>query len=111
MGGSAMVDWDAKFTGFPDGKSIFDFQDKEPLLEALDMHLLIEVDEKVVSGTPFLNMISPYIKQGFVSKQGDKLVVDITLRQGVVMVNGKEIPRETVLQLLGASGLTNRKQP
>ncbi len=103
MGGSAMVDWDAKFIGFPNGKSIFDFQDKEPLLEALDMHLLVEVDEKVVNATPFSNMIAPYIKQGFVSKQGDKLVVDITLRQGVMMVNGKEIPRETVLQLLGGT--------
>jgi len=111
MGGSMLVDWDTKFKGFPDGKSIFDVEDKERLIEALDMHFLIEVDEKVVNATPFSNMIAPYIQQGFVSKQGDKLVVDISLRQGVTMVNGQEIPRETVLQLLAMPNLTNKPKP
>ncbi len=111
MGGSAMVDWDVKFVGFPDGKSAFDFQDKERLLEALDMHLLIEVDEKVVNATPFSAMIAPYIQQGVVSKQGDKLVVDITLVQGITTVNGQETPRETVLQLFGMPDLANKNKP
>ena len=100
MGGSAMVDWDAKFVGFADGKSFFDIQDRERLLEALDMHLRFEVDEIVVNATPFATMVSPYIKQGLVNKQGEKLIVDITLLQGIATVNGQEIPRETVLKLL-----------
>jgi len=101
MGGSAMVDWDVKFVGFPDGKSVFDLQDKERLLESLDMHLRLEVDEIVVNATPFATMISPYLKQGFVSKEGEKLIVDVTLLQGITTINGQEVPRETVLQLLG----------
>ena len=61
--------------------------------------------------TPFSAMIAPYIQQGVVSKQGDKLVVDITLVQGITTVNGQETPRETVLQLFGMPDLANKNKP
>ncbi len=92
MGGRMNIDWDTRFTGLPEGVHIEGMTDKSQLLKAVDMHVSVNVDEKVLMATPLGGMVAPYIQKGMIAKQGDKLVADIKLALGVLTVNGIPVP-------------------
>ena len=89
MGGRLSIDWDTRFVGLPNGAT---FDDMMQLLKAVDIHVVVTVDEQVVMASPLAAMATPYMQQGLIVKQGDKLVSDMTLTDGVMTVNGIEIP-------------------
>jgi hypothetical protein len=69
--------------------------DKTQLLKAVDMHIVANIDEKVLMASPMAAMAEPYIQKGMIVKQGDKLVADIKLVLGVLTVNGIPVPLPT----------------
>jgi uncharacterized protein YdgA (DUF945 family) len=92
MGGRLNIDWDARFAGLPEGVHIDAMTDKTQLLNAVDMHVLVNVDEKALMATPLAVMAVPYMQKGMLVKQGEKLVADIKLSAGVLTVNGNPVP-------------------
>lgn len=94
MGGRLNIDWDTRFVGFPDGAHIDVMADKAQLLKAVDMHVLVNVDEKALMATPLAMMAASYMQKGMIVKQGEKLVADIKLAVGVMTVNGIPVPFE-----------------
>jgi hypothetical protein len=92
LGGRLNVDWDSRFAGLPEGTHIDMMKDKTPLLNAVDLHVLVNIDEKVLMATPLAIMAAPYMDKGMIVKQGEKLVADIKLAAGVLSINGIVVP-------------------
>lgn len=92
MGGRMKIDWETRFVGLPDGVHFDGTVDKSQLMKAVDMHIVANIDEKVLMATPMAAMVEPYIQKGMIVKQGDKLVSDIRLALGVLTVNGIPVP-------------------
>lgn len=95
MGGRMQIDWETRFAGLPEGVHLDGMADKTQLMKALDMHIVANIDEKVLMATPMAAVAEPYIQQGMIVKQGDKLVSDIKLALGVLTVNGIPVPLPT----------------
>jgi uncharacterized protein YdgA (DUF945 family) len=95
MGGSMKIDWETRFTGLPEGVHLDAMADKTQLIKAVEMHFVANIDEKVLVASPMAAMAEPYIQKGMIVKQGDKLVSDIKLTQGVLTVNGIAVPLPT----------------
>jgi uncharacterized protein YdgA (DUF945 family) len=96
MGGRMRIDWDTRFAGLPEGVHIEGMEYKAQLMKAVDMHIVANIDEKVLMATPMAAMVEPYIQKGMIVKQGDKLVADIRLAVGMLSVNGIPVPLPTV---------------
>ena len=92
MGGKFNIDWDSRFVGLPDGAQVDMLTDKTQLAKAVEVHVLVNIDEKVLMATPLAGMATPYMQNGMIVKQGEKLVADIKLSAGVLTVNGNPIP-------------------
>lgn len=92
MGGSLNIDSSIRSTGLPDGVHVEDMSDKSALLKAADMHVVVDVDEKVLMATPLAGMVAPYMQNGMVVRNGDKLMADIKLVAGALTVNGIPTP-------------------
>lgn len=95
MGGRMKIDWETRFSGLPEGVHLDALADKTQLMKAVDMHIVANIDEKVLMATPMAPMVEPYIQKGMIVKQGDKLVSDIRLTLGVLTVNGIPFPLPT----------------
>lgn len=95
MGGRMKIDWETRFVGLPEGVHLEGMADKTQLMKAVDMHIVANIDEKVLMATPMAAMVEPYIQKGMIVKQGDKLVSDIRLALGVLTVNGIAVPLPT----------------
>ncbi len=103
MGGALIIDWDSRYVGLPDGEQLWDLkaEEKEKMLQAVDMHILVTIDSAIVNATPFAAMVGPYMEQGFVVEEAGKLKADIRLQQGALSVNGHPLPVAALLPLLG----------
>jgi uncharacterized protein YdgA (DUF945 family) len=95
MGGRLKIDWETRFAGLPEGVHLETMADKTQLIKAVDMHIVANIDEKVLMATPMAAMAEPYIQKGMIVKQGDKLVADVKLALGVLTVNGITVPLPT----------------
>ncbi len=95
MGGRMKIDWETRFAGLPEGVRFEEMTDKTQLMKAVDMHIVANIDEKVLMATPMAAMAEPYIQKGMLAKQGDKLVTNIKLSLGVLTVNGIPVPLPT----------------
>jgi hypothetical protein len=89
------IDWETRFAGLPEGVHLETMADKTQLIKAVDMHIVANIDEKVLMATPMAAMAEPYIQKGMIVKQGDKLVADVKLALGVLTVNGITVPLPT----------------
>lgn len=94
MGGRMSIDWDTRSVGLPEGMHVEDLADKTQLLKAVDMHVSVNIDEKVLMATPLAGMAAPYMQNGMIVKQGDKLMADIKLALGELTVNGIPVPMQ-----------------
>jgi uncharacterized protein YdgA (DUF945 family) len=92
MGGRLSIDSNIRAVGLPEGVHVEGLADKNALLKATDMHMTVNVDEKVLMATPLAGMVAPYIQSGMVVKNGDKLTADIKLALGELTVNGIPTP-------------------
>jgi len=92
MGGRLLIDWDTRFAGMPDGVQIDGKTYSAQLLKAVDMHMSVNIDEQVLMATPLAGMVVPYMQKGMIVKQGEKLVADIKLADGVLTVNDIPVP-------------------
>lgn len=95
MGGRLKIDWETRFAGLPEGVHLETLADKSQLVKALDMHVVVSIDEKALLASPMAAMAEPYIQKGMLVKQDDKLVSDIKLALGVLTVNGIPVPLPT----------------
>lgn len=95
MGGRMKIDWETRFAGLPEGERFETMTDKSQLIKAMEMHMVANIDEKVLMATPMAAMAEPYIQKGMIVKQGDKLLADVKLARGVLTVNGIAVPLPT----------------
>lgn len=101
MGGTLSIDADVRYIGLTDGTHLMDVKDRAQLLQAVDIHVLLEMDENIVMASPFAGMVAPYIEQGFVIKKDNKLVADIKLVGGELSSNGQALPQEIMQSFFG----------
>ena len=92
MDGDASIEVDVKFVGIANNVHAMDIKNPIELLSAVDIDLIIKSDEAVVMQTPIAAMVGMYIDQGFINKDGQKLVVDIGIRNGEMTINNKPFP-------------------
>lgn len=106
MGGILSIDWDTSYVGLADGAHVLDVQDKKILAQAVNMHLLITVDKVVVLSSPFVTMIEPYMKQGFVVEKDGKFIANIKLTGGALTINDQPFPVESLFPLFEQAPVT-----
>lgn len=92
MGGRLNVASNIRSVGLPEGVHVDGLTDKQALINAADIHMTVNVDERVVMATPLAAMVAPFIQRGQVVKEGDKLATDIKLAMGKLTVNGIPTP-------------------
>jgi len=101
LGGSLNIQADASYVGLADGQQLVDVLGTETLLQALDIHIVANVDKSVVEKLPFGGMVGVLVGQGIVNISGDKVTTDIKLAKGALTVNDKVMPVNMLYPWLG----------
>ncbi len=103
LGGNLNIQADARYVGLADGQQLLDVIGTEASLQALDVHILADVDQSVIEQLPFAGMVAVLAAQGMVKVSGDKVTSDIKLVDGALTINGKAIPVSLLYPWLGIS--------
>ena len=98
MNGDASIEADVKFVGIANNVHPMDVANPIDFLSAVDIDLILKSDETIVMKTPVAAMVGMYIDQGFINKDGQKLIVDIDIRNGEMTINNKPYPLKEQLE-------------
>lgn len=81
------IDWD----GLPqlDNLANLDFNE---VAAALNIQLDVSMDHKALMRSPAAEFINPYIKQGYLILDNGRILIDATLSNSELVVNGEPIP-------------------
>ncbi|OIO71737.1 MAG: hypothetical protein AUJ56_03430 [Zetaproteobacteria bacterium CG1_02_49_23] len=101
MGGTLSIDCDARYVEPANGVQLKDLIGDKTILQAADIHLLAELDRSVVDHPPFDSVVASLLEQGTIAEKGDKLSVEIKLKQSALTVNEKPLPIEILYPWLG----------
>tara|TARA_B110000858_G_scaffold193768_1_gene246904 strand:+ start:3189 stop:4511 length:1323 start_codon:yes stop_codon:yes gene_type:complete len=61
-------------------------------IAALSMTLEISLDLEAILRSPLAELVDPYVQQGYLTIANGKVIVEASLQQSVLRVNGDEIP-------------------
>ena len=98
LNGDASFEADVKFVGIANNVHPMDVVNPIDFLSAVDIDLILKSDETVVMKTPVAAMVGMYVDQGFINKDGQKLIVDIDIRNGEMTINNKPYPLKEQLE-------------
>jgi len=109
LGGTLNIQADARYVGLADGQQLVDVLGTETALQALDIHIVADVDKSVVEQLPFGGMVGVLVGQGVVNISGDKFTTDIKLAKGALTVNDKAMPVNMLYPWLGITTATDEE--
>lgn len=66
--------------------------DMKEAIAALDMTLLVSLDLEAMLHSPFAGLIDPYVQQGYLTVSNGRVIIDGSLRDGILQLNGDELP-------------------
>ena len=61
-------------------------------IAALNMTLEISLDLEAILRSPLSGLVDPYVQQGYLSIANGRIIVEASLQQSVLQVNGEELP-------------------
>jgi len=86
-----------EYVGLP-GVDIDQVQDPLQFLPAFSGELSIKLDEASIMASPFGQLLLPYMQQGLLMSEQDKLVLLAILKDGNLMLNGSPLPLQAMLE-------------
>ena len=99
FGGNWFADVDLEFTGI-EGIELQQLINPELAPKAISADIKVEIDSTAIMQTPAAPMVSPYLNQGLIKQTNEKLVSEIKLSNGKLMVNQQEFPIEPLIESL-----------
>ena len=64
----------------------------EQIISALDVELHVSMDLEAIARSPFAAMIDPYVQQGYITLDNGRVLLDITLADEQLVINGEVTP-------------------
>ena len=88
------IDW----RGLPD-VSITDLENIEPMeiLEVLSFDITVSLDEAAIRQSPLADMVDPYVQQGYLRIENGRILMDASLADAELTVNGETVGLEQFL--------------
>ncbi|MFN3163626.1 MAG: DUF945 family protein [Pseudohongiellaceae bacterium] len=86
------IDW----RGLP---GVTDLDSIEPMqiLEVLGFDLRVSLDEAAIMSSPLADMVDPYVQQGYLRIENGNILMDASLSDAELTVNGETVPLEQFL--------------
>jgi len=96
FGGDHSIDVNIDWRGLP---GVTDLDSIEPMqiLDVLSLDLRVSLDEAAFMSTPLADMVEPYVQQGYLRIEGGNILMDASLRDAELTVNGETVPLEQFL--------------
>ncbi len=66
--------------------------DIDAVLAALTVELSLSLDLEAILRSPLAEMVDPYLQQGYITLNNGRILVQASLRESVLRVNGDELP-------------------
>ena len=108
MGANHEFSFSFTYGGLPQQGNVFHMDDPLLLLQVFTGSVLVKLNEQAMMNSPFGPMISPYVQQGLLIPVEEDLVLDASLKDGELVVNGNLIP---VAEMLQAAAEESAAQP
>ena len=86
------VDWRG-LSGVTDLESIEAMQ----ILEVLSFDVTVSLDEAAVRQSPLAEMVDPYVQQGYLRVENGRILMDVSLSDAELTVNGETVGLEQFL--------------
>jgi hypothetical protein len=81
------IDWE----GLPQVNNSADI-DSEDALAALKVELTVSLDLEAIMRSPAAELVDPYVQQGFIRIDSGRILLDGSLDDGQLVLNGEEVP-------------------
>ncbi len=89
--GEHQAELNLTWAGIPDIASLADLQ-PAAIVNALNLSLLIDLDESAINRSPAGQMIAPYARQGYVRIENGRILLQASLTNGELNLNGDIMP-------------------
>jgi len=66
--------------------------DSNDAITALNMTLDISLDLEAIMRSPAAGLVDPYVQQGYLTVANNKVMIELSLQESVLKVNGNELP-------------------
>ncbi|MDA0689201.1 MAG: DUF945 family protein [Proteobacteria bacterium] len=86
------IDW----RGMP-GVTDLDSIEAMQILEVLSFDVSVSLDEAAIMRSPMAEMVDPYVQQGYLRIDGGRILMDMSLRDAELTVNGETVALEQFL--------------
>lgn len=90
-GGEHSADLRAQWSGLEELDSVEEM-DISAAIAALDVSLVISLDLEAMLRSPFAGVVDPYVQQGYFALDNGWVLVEASLKDSVLRVNGDELP-------------------
>lgn len=90
-GGDHSADLRAQWSGLEELVSVEEM-DISAAIAALDVSLVISLDLEAMLRSPFAGVVDPYVQQGYFTLDNGRVLVEASLQDSVLRVNGDELP-------------------
>ncbi len=97
--GDHSADLRIQWAGLADLNNIAEL-DMTAALAALAVELDVSLDLESILRSPFAEMVDPYVEQGYVTIDSGTLLIQASLQNSLLQVNGKELPLEQFFEPL-----------
>ncbi|AUM12202.1 DUF945 family protein [Ketobacter alkanivorans] len=86
------------FVGLPGTTPLSQVEDPMQYLQAFKGDLDVELDEQSILQSPLADSLMPFVQQGLLMPQDGKLVMQVRLADGILLLNGSPVPIDALLQ-------------
>lgn len=86
------IDW----RGMP-GVTDLDSIEAMQILEVFSFDFTVSLDEAAIMRSPLAEMVDPYVQQGYLRVDGGRILMDASLNDAELTVNGETVPLEQFL--------------
>lgn len=90
-GGDHSADVNIQWGGLSDLNNLADM-DMNAVIAALNITLIISLDLEAVLRSPLSGLVDPYVQQGYITVNNGRVLVEGSLQNSVLRVNGDELP-------------------
>ena len=94
--GDNLADIKVRWAGLPQLQSMEEIEMSE-VIAALEVEINVSLDMEAINRSPAAGMVDPYIQQGYISIDNGRLLLDISLANSELTINGEVTPLDQFL--------------